>query len=323
MRFFQRATLSVALAVFGYLLWKLDAREVLKIALGVGWGFLLILPQEGFCHLFNAAAWRLAFPEAKAARFKLGELWLLRVLGDSLNYLTPSANIGGEVARALMLHHEGTAEERASSVVVAKFTQIAAQAGFLLLGFVFVVSAYLPASPHWVRARLAASWMLTFSVGAYLVYSLWGRHWIREAGIEEFAEKKLWGFGRVPWHLRMYFRRHPGRMGGSILLFLAAYFWSSIEAWLICRFIGLPIAWRMAMAVEVLSIGIDAVLLVPAKIGTQETGKTAVFVLLGLPPASGFAFGLIRHVRELSWALAGMSVMAWAPRLAAYRKRKA
>lgn len=322
MKHFQRAALAVALGVFIVLLWKLDARQVLGIALGVGWGFLLILPQEGGCHLLNAAAWRLAFPESQARHFRLGELWLLRVLGDSLNYLTPSATIGGEVARAMMLHHAETAEARASSVVVAKFTQIAAQALFVLTGFVFVVFSYLPASRRWARARLGASWMLTLAAGAYLVYSLWGRHWIREAGIEEFAEKKLWGFGRVPWHLREYFRRHPGRMGASVLLFFSAYAWSSIEVWLICRFIGLPVGWHMAVAIEVLSIGIDAVLLVPAKLGTQESGKTAVFVLLGLPPASGFAFGLVRHVRELAWAFAGMAVLAFAPRFAAYRARK-
>jgi uncharacterized membrane protein YbhN (UPF0104 family) len=218
-----------------------------------------------------------------------------------------------------MLHHAETAEARASSVVVAKFNQILAQLSFVLGGFVFVVSAYLPASPHWVRLRLAASWLLILAAGAYLVYSLWGRHWIRDAGIEEFAEKKLWGFGKVPWHLRSYFKKHPWRMGASVLLFLCAYGWSAIEAWLICRFIGVPAPWRLAFAIEVLSIGIDAVLLVPGKVGTQETGKTAVFVLLGLPPASGFAFGLVRHIRELCWAFTGMAVMALVPRYSAKR----
>jgi len=313
-RHLQRLLLVAAVAAFAVLLWKLDARAVFQTALGVGWGFLLILPQEGFCHCFNALAWSLAFPLEQSRHFKFRELWLLRVLGDSLNYLTPSATIGGEVARATMLHHAETAEARASSVVVAKFTQVLAQALFVMTGFVFVVFAYLPASVHWARIRLAASWVLVLVAGAYAVYSLWGRHWIRDAGIEEFAEKKLWGFGRVPWHLRQYFRQHPGRMGGSVLFFLTAYFWSAIEAWLICRFLGIPVAARMAVAIEVLSIAIDAVLLVPGKIGTQETGKTAVFVLLGLNPASGFAFGLVRHMRELTWAFTGMAVMALVPR---------
>src|ERR1044071_1623680 len=124
MRRLQQVLLLIAVSVFCVLLWKLDARQVLATVAGVGWGFLLILPQEGGCHFFNAAAWSCAFPADQARHFKLRELWLLRVLGDALNYLTPSATLGGEVARATMLHHAETAEARASSVVVAKFTQI-------------------------------------------------------------------------------------------------------------------------------------------------------------------------------------------------------
>jgi hypothetical protein len=45
---------------------------------------------------------------------------------------------------------------------------------------------------------------------------------------------------------------------------------------------------------------------VPAKIGTQEGGKVAVFAALGLPLPLGLAFGITRHVRELAWAALGI-----------------
>ena len=45
---------------------------------------------------------------------------------------------------------------------------------------------------------------------------------------------------------------------------------------------------------------------VPAKIGTQEGGKVAVFAALGLPLLLGLAFGIARHVRELAWAGLGI-----------------
>ena len=46
--------------------------------------------------------------------------------------------------------------------------------------------------------------------------------------------------------------------------------------------------------------------MVPAKIGTQEGGKVVIFAALGLPASLGFAFGVIRHIRELSWAGLGL-----------------
>jgi hypothetical protein len=63
------------------------------------------------------------------------------------------------------------------------------------------------------------------------------------------------------------------------------------------------------VAIEVLSITADGILfMIPAKIGTQEGGKVAVFAALGLPVTLGFAFGIARHVRELAWAGLGVLV---------------
>ena len=63
------------------------------------------------------------------------------------------------------------------------------------------------------------------------------------------------------------------------------------------------------MLIEVLSSMIDGIFfMVPAKVGTQEAGKTAIFVLLGLPAQTGLAFGIVRHIRELSWASLGLAL---------------
>ncbi|UPT75927.1 MAG: hypothetical protein M0D55_09805 [Elusimicrobiota bacterium] len=50
--------------------------------------------------------------------------------------------------------------------------------------------------------------------------------------------------------------------------------------------------------------------MVPAKIGTQEGGKAVIFKGLGLGAELGFTVGLIRHVRELVWAGAGLFLYA-------------
>ena len=90
-------------------------------------------------------------------------------------------------------------------------------------------------------------------------------------------------------------------------MFVLAYGWGSFEAYWICRFLGIAVPVFTALAIEVLSVTVDGMLfVVPAKIGTQEGGKVAVFATLGLPVGLGLAFGLVRHVRELSWAGIGM-----------------
>ena len=66
-----------------------------------------------------------------------------------------------------------------------------------------------------------------------------------------------------------------------------------------------------AVTIEVLSVAIDALLFfVPAKAGTQEGGKVLIFHLLGLDPAKGLALGIVRRLRELSWSMVGLIVLA-------------
>jgi hypothetical protein len=69
--------------------------------------------------------------------------------------------------------------------------------------------------------------------------------------------------------------------------------------------------WGLAFTVEVLSVAIDALFFfVPAKAGVQEGGKALIFRLLGLDPAKGLVVGIVRRLRELTWSLAGLVVLA-------------
>ena len=55
------------------------------------------------------------------------------------------------------------------------------------------------------------------------------------------------------------------------------------EIMLICYFMGLEISPIQALAVETLSNVVDALMfMVPAKVGTQEAGKVAIFKALGM-----------------------------------------
>ena len=92
---------------------------------------------------------------------------------------------------------------------------------------------------------------------------------------------------------------------------VVGYAWGAFEAYWICLFLGVRVSIATAVAIEIMSVSIDALFfMVPAKIGTQEGGKTIIFTTLGLPATLGFAFGVVRHVRELLWAAFGLLLSA-------------
>ncbi len=304
MKTFQKVILVIGTVTLGVLLWKMDPATVGKLVLQVGWGMALIVSQEAVAHLLNAVGWRFAFTADRAASFPLTELVKLRIAGDAINYLTPSGTIAGEVTRTTMLNKSHGMEVRAASVLVAKCTQTLGQVLFAVAGLVFAVGGALPVARRYRT--------LVYGVASGLVLFLASLALIELRAPRQFVSST----DRVPpqtglralggW-LRYFFRRHPGRFALSALLFLLGYAWGTFEAYWICRFLGLPVSVRTAITIEVLSTTIDGILfMVPAKMGTQEGGKTAIFAALGLPPSSGFAFGVVRHVRELLWAGLGL-----------------
>ena len=290
------------------LVWRADAHAARMAVLQVGWGIVLVVGQEVVAHLLNTLGWRFAFAREHVAALPFGELLRLRLAGDAINYLTPSATIAGEYARVAMLGDRLGADIRAASVVVAKSAQTLAQAVFIAAGLFLLGARFVIAGP----GRSLVFWWLGLGLplAILLVYG-----WT--AARLSHVRASLRNAARC---LAAFLRDHPGRVVLSTLMFVFAYGWGSFEAYWICRFLGIPVPVFTALAIEVLSVTVDGILFVmPAKIGTQEGGKVAVFAALGLPAGLGLAFGLVRHVRELSWAGIGMLLYSLSARRRGWR----
>lgn len=304
MKTFQKIVLLMGAATLGVLVWKLDPATVARLVVQVGWGMALIVPQEAVAHVLNALGWRFAFTADRAASFPLKELVKLRVAGDAINYLTPSATIAGEVARTAMLNDSHGIEVRGASVLVAKCTQTLGQALFALAGLVLVAGGHLSLTRPYETAVYGAASTLAVLLATVAFYGLWIR---RRPGSVAAPVPGQTGVRALGGWLRYFFQRHPERFVVSTILFLLGYAWGAFEAFWICHFLGVPVSVGTAMAIEVMSTAIDGILfMVPAKIGTQEGGKTAIFAGLGLSPTAGFAFGVVRHIREFVWVGLGL-----------------
>jgi hypothetical protein len=257
---------------------------------GVGWRILPVMLLEGVALALNALGWRLSFPPEAARSYGFVELARLWLSMDGINYFIPSGTLGGEVARATMLNDSQASEIRVASVVCSRIAQTIAQTSFVLLGIVLLVAD--------VPAVKALGWLVPTA-------------WAVLATLIGGAAAYLFLGGRRKA------RRETAAENGSRWRWLA---WRAVEAWWLCRLIGVPISAATAMTIEVLSCAIDGVFAwVPAKIGSQELGKTSIFALLGLPLGAGFAFGVLRHVREIVWAALGLLNLALPRAVAAPR----
>lgn len=309
----ERLLLASGIVLLGGLFYALDPREVLANLRHVGPGVLLIVLQEICAITANTAGWRLSFPSLPT-RVPFVSVMAARLAGDAVNYLTPTASIGGEFIRVRMLGPWLAANDAAASVAVARLAQTVGLIFFLALGLWWVLPE-VPLAPK-VRRGLAVG-LGVFAV-LVTVAVLVQRRGMFGAAIRLAKRLRL----PIPASLEPAVARLDERIaethrGGSARFLLSAgafcvgFAAGTIEVYLALWLLDLPVSVHTALAIEVLSVAFDTlVFFVPGGIGTQEAGKVLVFSLLGLPPAKGLALGILVRFRELSWALFGLALLA-------------
>jgi putative membrane protein len=314
LRLTERAFLIGGLVLLGFLIRELGASSVLANLRLVGWGIVPIILQEAAAYLANTLGWRAAFPQPRPA-ISLRRLLAARIAGDAVNYVTPTASLGGEFVRSRLLRGQATNTAIVASVAVAKLSQTVGQIAFVIVGLAIVLDdTPLPAGiRHGLLGGLGA--LSALVVGLILVQRR-GMF----APLLRFCERlglpaRAPEFTRRLQHLDEEIARIHAAANGAFFLsaacFFAGWIMGVVEIYLILWFLGVPVTVHRALTVEVFSVAIDGMLFfVPAKVGTQEGGKVLIFTILGFDPAKGLALGIVRRIRELTWASVGLLILS-------------
>ena len=313
MRTLSRAFLVAGVALFVLLLVRIGPATLAADVRRVGARLLLLVALGGVTFAFDTLGWRFTIPkEDRRVRFRT--LFAMRIAGDAVNYVTPSAAVGGELVRIGLLRRYVPGTAAIASVVLLVVTQFVSQVVFVAAGIVYCLPRLL--AGRWAAlAAVPLGFLLVLLAGlAWLAVRSDGfrridRFTRRIAGLKRFSDAgNAEALDRAIFGA---FRSRPGDLAAAVSCFLAAWSVGIVEAFLILRFLGIPVSWGTAFAIESLSVLIEtAFFFVPAKAGTQEGGKVAIFAALGLSAADGFALGFVRRLREIAWASAGLATFA-------------
>jgi len=122
----------------------------------VGWYWPLLLLPYGVVNWLEAWSWKYILVDTPA-RTTVSRLFWLRLGGEALNQLTPTASLGGEPFKASRLQADGVPLEVASaSVVIMKGILVLSLALYIFVGLA-LAPFYLPeAAKHMLFLCLAA-----------------------------------------------------------------------------------------------------------------------------------------------------------------------
>lgn len=301
------AGLLAGLGLFLGVLRQADLSAVWRQILGLQWRFAVVLLVYAVIFSLDTVGWRYALPASAAARIRWDRLLRARMAGEAVNYVTPTAWIGGEPVKALLLakRHGLPLAEGMASVVVAKTT-------FALSMFLFIVTGLLvAAATQTVPATLTRwMWVMLPVLGGLLtlfVVVQFLQPFRRSAAV--VGRLRL---GWVAWVVEQVqtwdaaiaasYRRAPRRLLGSFSFHWLGWMAGVVEVYLILRFLHAPVGWTTAWSIEALWVLLKSgAFMIPGSLGASEGLMVLVCVGLGVDAVSGLALALIRRARELAW----------------------
>lgn len=308
----ERALLAGGVGLFAFLLYQLGASTVLFNLRLVAWGIVPIVLQEVGALTANTLGWQAAFIPPRP-RIGFWELFAARLAGDAVNYVTPTATLGGEFVRLRMLGGKAGRTELMASLTVAKLTQTIGQILFILLGLVLIFRE-IPLDETARRALFMVLLGFCLVAGGLLVLQRRGMFGpvlriLQRFGVPH-APELAQSLARLDAEIARFHGHAFAPFAVSVGAFAIGWALGVVEIYLILWLLDVEVNLQRALTIEVLSATIDGVLFfVPAKAGTQEGGKVLIFTMLGLDPAKGLALGILRRIRELSWA--GVGLLLW------------
>ncbi|HTO88659.1 MAG TPA: flippase-like domain-containing protein [Thermoanaerobaculia bacterium] len=317
---FQRISLLVGLGLLFYLLHRVGLAAIGRNLAQIGWGFVYVLVLEAVVLTVNTLAWRatLADPE-RVPGLALGAM---RLAGDGVNALVPAAVVGGELLRARLLSRWVPPAEALASVTLAAMTQFLGQAVFVGLGSLGTEGRGLQPGLRILGAGIGVFLLLFVAMLARLGGGRRERGRIGLDGLDRTVGRLLARFAAEKefWHdlklsVRMAIRDRPRALVLSSALFALGWSLSVGEVLIVLKLLGSPVPLRAGLSIAVLAVIVEGTLFfVPGRVGLQEGGLYAIFLVLGLDPARGLSLGIVRRLRELASGGCGLLILSFSGR---------
>lgn len=303
--------LGVGLGLFAWVLRESDLRGVWRLLSDFRWRFGMVLLFYVVIFGLDTLGWKFALRPQIQSRIPWARLFRARLAGEAVNYVTPTAWIGGEPVKAWILsrRHGVPIQDGMASVVIAKTTFTLSMVLFIVIGLV-VTAVTQPVSPALMRWVWVIMPILTVLIGLFV-----GVQFLQpfRRGLEILSRLLPW-FRKVETKMHewdrsivSFYRQAPSSVFWSLGFHFLGWLAGAVEVYLILHFLHLPVSWATAFSLEALWVLLrSGAFLIPASIGASEGFLLLICSGLGVSSITGLALGLIRRAREITWMSLGL-----------------
>jgi uncharacterized protein (TIRG00374 family) len=271
-------------------------------------GVALILIVYSLYFGADVLSWQITMPKIPLTILWFGRLYVVRMIGEAYNNLTPTASLGGEPIKAWLLKSNWAIPIRdsASSLVIAKTASMFSLSIFGCVGVIFLFQSSAFAGEEKNIALGGLIFIIFSSVVFFMMqYFRFSSYVVGKISSNRFAgllQKAFSTVEDIDKRFDVFYREHGLRFGVACLAAMANWLIGIVEVFVILHLIGYPLSLAEVFIIESLVQLVRTItFFIPAGLGTQEgTFFIVVGALTGVSSA-GLAVAFIRRFRELIW----------------------
>ncbi len=262
----------------------------------------------------NTLGWRVTI-EDYPPNLSFIELFAARIGGEAIDYVTPSAQLGGQFVMAVDVREKLRMPVGLATVVVASLAEAIGQIGFMSVALVISLRL-IPVAANLYWAIVGGFALAVALAGGFFFVQMkrpFSHLWraatkldIARINTDEIRESA----DEADAVILDFYARHRGRFVASCLCYAAAWSFGPLEIYILLRLLHQPASLQIALLVEAVGLLIErATFLIPGKLVSQEGGKALILGMLGYPPGIGFVVGFLRRIKEMVWVLFGLMAL--------------
>ena len=314
MKKFHIGSILLGIGLLILLIWKIGLDALWRDLSLLGWGLVPFVLLEGIAAIFYTLGWRycLSPPHQSLPFFRL---FAINLAGNSINYFTPTATLGGEIIKGTLLSMDHRGPEAATGVIIGKLAYALSQLLFVVLGSILILwRIRLPAAGF--VAMLTASALLGAGIVGFLVVQKHGKlgavvRWLVAHKVGgETLQKADDQITQVDQALKLFYQKRPGDLPLAMLWHAVGMMCSIGKTWYFLlmltdgSFFAAAGIWFLGAWFDLLTFA------VPLGIGVQEGIRVLAFKALDFSLALGLTYGIALRLEQIFWAGVGLFIYA-------------
>lgn len=301
----------IGIAIFGYLIYELGWENISRSLLQMGWWWIPIFCLAIVWQISHTLAWRQIL-RGLGHRPSVWQLIKLKFVAEAVNMVAPSANLGGDMARAYLIKKEVPITAGISSVMVDKTLDAFVKLFFNLIGLI-LTAIFIPVPSIWLWGGAVVLLVVFMGNSLMVLIQLKGF----TGSVKKIArivpplrrklEKGEDKLHDLAFELRRMYLKSPGFMFKAAGFHAIGRTLGLVEIWAVLQLLNSPVDFLGSYYIaSIMNLVQSAFLFIPGQLGVAEGGQALLLETLGYTAVIGLSLGVIRRIRRLTLTGVGL-----------------